>query len=94
MNSSVEYNMNLTEICHLPLAHAIALMSTNSLTAVLGTFGNLLVCIAAVLTSPRLRRWSNFLLFSLAVADLIGEKIQKWIACLKFQATMYQDELA
>ena len=62
--------MNLTEICHLPLAHAIALMSANSLTAVLGTFGNLLVCIA-VLTSPRIRRCSNFLLFSLAVADLI-----------------------
>ena len=52
------------------MAHAIALISTNSLTAVLGTFGNFLV-IVAVLTSPRLRRCSNFLLVSLAVADLI-----------------------
>ena len=62
--------MNLTNKCHLSPVHAIALMSTNSLTAVLGTFGNVLVCIA-VITIPRLRKISNFLLFSLAVADLI-----------------------
>lgn len=59
-----------TEDCHLSMPHAIALMTTNSLTAVLGTFGNFLVCVA-VLTSQRLRRCSNFLLVSLAVADLI-----------------------
>ena len=47
--------MNLTNKCHLSPVHAIALMSTNSLTAVLGTFGNLLVCIA-VITIPRLRK--------------------------------------
>lgn len=66
--------MNLTntstEDCHLSMPHAISLMTTNSLTAVLGTFGNFLVCVA-VLTSQRLRRCSNFLLVSLAVADLI-----------------------
>ena len=66
--------MNLTntstEDCHISMPHAIALMTTNSLTAVLGTFGNFLVCVA-VLTSQRLRRCSNFLLVSLAVADLI-----------------------
>jgi len=72
MNSSLKGKENFTnsENCHLPMAHAAALMLTNSLTAVLGTFGNFLVCIA-VLTSPRLRRCSNFLLVSLAVADLI-----------------------
>lgn len=62
--------MNLTNKCHLSSVHAVALMSTNSLTSVLGTFGNVLVCIA-VITIPRLRKISNFLLFSLAVADLI-----------------------
>ena len=35
-----------------------------------GTLGNLLVCLA-VITYPRLRRPSNYLLFSLAIADLI-----------------------
>lgn len=64
------FTNNYSEDCFLPMAHAIALISTNSLTAVLGTFGNFLV-IVAVLTSPRLRRCSNFLLVSLAVADLI-----------------------
>ena len=62
--------MNLANKCHLSTVHAIALMSTNSLTAVLGTFGNVLVC-TAVITIPRIRKISNFLLFSLAVADLI-----------------------
>ena len=72
--SSWKSNMNLTNNttvnCHLSMSHAIALMTTNSLTAVLGTFGNILVCVT-VLTSQRLRRCSNFLLVSLAVADLI-----------------------
>lgn len=75
-NISFEYNMNITtsasaiEDCSLPLAHGIAIMMTNSLAAMVGTFGNILVCIA-VLTSPHLRRCSNFLLVSLAIADLI-----------------------
>lgn len=38
--------------------------------SLLGTIGNILVC-AAVLTNPKLRRGSNFLLCSLAIADLI-----------------------
>ena len=70
MNSSLGSNDNLSQNCHLPMPQAIALMSTNSLTAVLGTFGNVLVCIAVII-NPRLRRCSNFLLVSLAVADLI-----------------------
>ena len=37
----------------------------------MGTFGNFLVCIAVLYTSPRLRRCSNYLLVSLAIADLI-----------------------
>lgn len=74
MISSLENITNFTnasaEDCYLPLVHAIALMIANSVTAVLGTFGNILVCIAVV-NSPRLRRCSNFLLVSLAIADLI-----------------------
>ena len=37
---------------------------------IIGSLGNLLVCVA-VGTNPRLRRSSNLLLFSLAIADLI-----------------------
>ncbi|KAJ7382576.1 Melanocortin receptor 5 [Desmophyllum pertusum] len=56
--------------CSLPIAHGIALISTNAIVGVLGTLGNLLVCVAVV-TNRRLRRPSNYLLFSLAIADLI-----------------------
>lgn len=59
-----------SERCHLPQGHSIALISTNFLVGVFGTVGNLLVCIAVVI-NPRLRRSSNYLLVSLAVADLI-----------------------
>lgn len=73
-NFSLEYSTNLssdsTDDCILPRSHGIVLMMVNSVAAVVGSFGNVLVCIA-VLTSPRLRRSSNFLLLSLAVADLI-----------------------
>ena len=57
--------------CSLPVGHGIALMIVNSLAAVLGTFGNLLVCTAVLYANPRLRRCSNYLLVSLAIADLI-----------------------
>ncbi|XP_078354852.1 adenosine receptor A2a-like [Oculina patagonica] len=74
MVNPLENSKNLTNSsasdCYLPLVHAIALMTTNSLTAVLGTFGNILVCVA-VATNSRLRRCSNFILVSLAIADLI-----------------------
>ena len=58
------------EDCSLPLVHGIALIATNSVVCVLGTIGNLLVCLA-IASNPRLRRSSNYLLFSLAIADLI-----------------------
>ena len=62
---------NLTKLdCALPIAHGIAPITTNSNVGVLGTLGNLLVCVA-VITNPRLRRPSNYLLFSLAIADLL-----------------------
>ena len=70
-NNSVNSSANISvEDCSLPLAHGVLLISTNAIVGVFGTFGNLLVCVA-VLTIPRLRRPSNFLLFSLAIADLI-----------------------
>ena len=57
--------------CSLPLAHGFGLMAANSVGALVGTFGNFLVCTAVLYTSPRLRRCSNYLLVSLAIADLI-----------------------
>ncbi|XP_020630523.1 adenosine receptor A2a-like [Orbicella faveolata] len=56
--------------CSLPVAHGVALITANTSVGVFGTFGNLLVCVAVV-TNSRLRRASNYLLFSLAIADLI-----------------------
>ena len=46
------------------------MITANAIVCVFGSLGNLLVCFAIV-TNPRLRRCSNYLLFSLAIADLI-----------------------
>ena len=52
------------------MAHGIPLIAINATISVLGSLGNLLVCLA-IATNSRLRRASNYLLFSLAIADLI-----------------------
>ena len=52
------------------MAHGIPLIAINVIICVLGSLGNLLVCLA-IATNSRLRRASNYLLFSLAIADLI-----------------------
>ena len=71
-SSSLEDITNLSASdCSLPLVHGFGLMAANSVGALVGTFGNFLVCIAVLYTSPRLRRCSNYLLVSLAIADLI-----------------------
>ena len=71
LESTSDPSSNLsTEGCSLPVAHGVALITTNATVSVLGTLGNLLVCFA-VATNPRLRRSSNYLLVSLAIADLI-----------------------
>ena len=69
-STNVPPSRPITENCSLPIAHSISLIAVNTSVSVLGTLGNLLVCVA-VATNPRLRRSSNYLLFSLAVADLI-----------------------
>ena len=56
--------------CFLPMVHGIALITINAIICVLGSLGNLLVCFA-IATNSDLRRASNYLLFSLAIADLI-----------------------
>ena len=65
-------NMNVSSAnsCSLPMAHGIPLILVNAIVCVLGSLGNLLVCLA-IATNSRLRRASNYLLFSLAIADLI-----------------------
>ena len=52
------------------MAHGIALITINAVVCVLGSLGNFLVCLA-IATNSHLRRASNYLLFSLAIADLI-----------------------
>ena len=54
----------------LPMAHGIALITINGIVCVLGSLGNFLVCLA-IATNSHLRWASNYLLFSLAIADLI-----------------------
>ena len=62
---------NLSENdCSLPFAHGVSLIAVNATVGLFGTLGNLLVCVA-VASNPCLRRSSNFLLVSLAIADLI-----------------------
>lgn len=57
--------------CYLPLNHGVPIIIINFLLVFIGTFGNFLI-IFAVLNTPKLRnRISNFLILSLAVADLI-----------------------
>ena len=52
------------------MAHGIALITINAIVCVFGSLGNFLVCLA-ITTNSHLRRASNYLLFSLAIADLI-----------------------
>ena len=59
-----------TNSCSLSMAHGIPLILVNAIVCVLGSLGNVLVCLA-IATNSRLRRASNYLLFSLAIADLI-----------------------
>ena len=70
-----DYNMNESSEnvnnCSLPTAHGIPLIAINVIICVLGSLGNFLVCLA-ITTNSRLRRASNYLLFSLAIADLTG----------------------
>ena len=68
-SSGPSYNLS-TKSCSLLLAHGVALITVNATVGVFGTIGNLMVCVAVV-TNPRLRRFPNYLLFSLAIADLI-----------------------
>ena len=63
-------SLKTTNDCPLPLSQGIALITANGIVCVFGSLGNLLVCFA-IATNPRLRRCSNYLLFSLAIADLI-----------------------
>ena len=78
-------NMNVSSAnsCSLPMAHGIPLILVNAIVCVLGSLGNLLVCLA-IATNSRLRRASNYLLFSLAVADLIVTLISEpiYLECI------------
>ena len=69
-NASSPTSILSADGCYLSVAHGIALIITNAFVCVFGTPGNLLVCVAIV-TNPCLRRSSYYLLFSLAIADLI-----------------------
>ncbi|KAK3752381.1 hypothetical protein QZH41_000378 [Actinostola sp. cb2023] len=70
---SSQVNVSSTEgnptKCTFPLAHGIPIVLLNSIFSIFGTFGNVLI-IVVVLKTRKLRRISNYLLLSLAVADL------------------------
>ena len=54
----------------LPVSHGAALIAVNSLFSIVGTGGNVLLCLA-VISSRSCRSASSYLLMSLAVADMI-----------------------
>lgn len=67
---SDEKNGSFIERCSLPLVHGIPIVIINYSLVFIGTFGNFLI-IFAVLKTPKLRhKISNYLLLSLAAADL------------------------
>ncbi|XP_020912241.1 adenosine receptor A2a [Exaiptasia diaphana] len=69
--------MSNNEECSLQLVEGLVLIVINVLLVVIGTFGNVLT-ILAVLKTPQLRqRPSNFLLLSLAVADVLVTTISQ-----------------
>jgi len=56
--------------CVFPIEHGIPIVIINIIFSIFGTVGNFLI-IMVVWKTPKLRRVSNFLLLSLAVADLL-----------------------
>ena len=73
MNTTIYQNatsLPTPDRCVLPMLHGIPIIIINFTLVFVGTFGNFLI-IFAVLNTPKLRhRISNFLLLSLAAADL------------------------
>jgi len=74
-NTSIALTEISTRVCSkLPVAHGAALITTNTAVSLFGTLGNLLVCMAFA-TNPNLRRSSNYLLVTLAIADLMATMV-------------------
>ena len=73
LHTKLQLNINIslktTNDCSLPLSQGITLITANGIVSVFGSLHGQ-VCFA-IATNPRLRRSSNYLLFSLAIADLI-----------------------
>ena len=74
------HNMNVSLAdaisCSLPLTHSFPLLTVNAIVGVLGSPGNFLVCLA-IASNSRQHRSSNYLLFSLAITNLIDTLICK-----------------
>ena len=88
--NNLSYNLS-TKDCSLPFAHGVALITVNSIVGVFGTLGNLLVCVAVV-TNPRLRRFPNYLLVSLAIADLIATMLCEPLVVAIFIKRTFQND--
>ena len=69
-------NVSWAISCSLPLTHSIPLLTVNAIVGVLGSPGNFLVCLA-IATNSRQHRSSNYLLFGLAITNLIDALICK-----------------
>lgn len=74
-SAQTTHNMNVASAanasrCSLPIEHGIPLIAVNAIVCVFVSLGNLLICLT-IATNARLPLAFNYLLFSLAIAELI-----------------------
>lgn len=82
-------SINSTAKCDLlPFDMALSMFTINIFVSVLGTVGNLLVCLA-VLTTPNLQRISNYFICCLAIADLMITSSDQPLLAVMLWGRMY-----
>ena len=77
--------------CAIPTSMAYALITVNSLASLLGTFANVLVCVA-VFKNSRLQTLTNYFLLSLALADMLVTGITQPLFVVRNISFTLQDD--
>lgn len=82
------FNITIMARCQLPFDMAVSMFVINVLVSFLGTAGNLLVCLAVLIT-PSLQRISNYFICCLAIADLTINAADQPLLSLMLWGRMY-----